>query len=62
LNEVEGISIRGFPTLKFFPGNNKGSPIDYDGDRTAEAIVNWIKSKTTHPWVEGGASSDNAKV
>jgi hypothetical protein len=47
LNEVEGISIRGFPTLKFFPANDKANPIDFEGERTTEGIITWLKSKTT---------------
>lgn len=31
-------SISGFPTIKIF-GNNKRSPTDYQGGRTADAIV-----------------------
>lgn len=30
--------VRGFPTIKIF-GANKGSPEDYQGDRTAVGIV-----------------------
>lgn len=51
-NEVPSVSVKGFPTLKFFPGNNKKAPIDYEGDRTEEGIIKFLKEKTTHPWVE----------
>mmetsp|Transcript_1381 Transcript_1381/g.1880 ORF Transcript_1381/g.1880 Transcript_1381/m.1880 type:complete len:354 (-) Transcript_1381:179-1240(-) len=36
--------VKGFPTIKFFP---KGSttPIDYEGGRTADAIVQWVNEK-----------------
>jgi len=34
--------VSGFPTLKFFPIGKKDSPIPYDGERTAEAIVNFV--------------------
>jgi len=51
-NEVPGVAVKGFPTLKFYPGNNKKSPIEYEGDRTEEGIIAFLKSKTTHPWVE----------
>ena len=38
-NEVEGINIRGFPTLKFFKAGGDGkSEVDYEGDRTLEAL------------------------
>jgi len=35
-------AVRGYPTLKFF---RNGSPVDYDGQRTAEDIINFIKKK-----------------
>jgi protein disulfide-isomerase A1 len=46
-NEVENLEIEGFPTLKFYPANNKNSPIDYDDDRSQNAFVNWIKKHAT---------------
>lgn len=50
-NEIEGIPIQGFPTLKFFPANNK-TPVDFAGERTEEGILTYLKAKTTFPWVE----------
>jgi len=46
-NEVESVDVQGFPTLKFYPANNKDSPIDYDGDRTKEGLISWLKPKLT---------------
>jgi protein disulfide-isomerase A1 len=53
-NEVESVDVSGFPTLKFYPSNSKNSPIDYDGDRTKEALLTWLKEKLT---VEHSASA-----
>lgn len=41
-NEIEGINIQGFPTIKFFP---KGSttPIEYDGEREVEAFKKYLE-------------------
>uniref|UniRef100_A0A914Y5W4 Protein disulfide-isomerase n=1 Tax=Panagrolaimus superbus TaxID=310955 RepID=A0A914Y5W4_9BILA len=36
--------IEGFPTLKFWKDGE--NPIDYDGGRDADSIVQWIKEKT----------------
>ena len=47
-NEIKGVDIKGFPTLKFYPGNNKSKPIDFDGDRTEEGIIKWLKEHTTY--------------
>lgn len=38
--------IRGFPTIKYFPGGKKdGSAEEYDGGRTSADIVNWAMEK-----------------
>jgi len=44
-NEVDGVDVKGYPTLKFYPKDNKKSPIDYDGDRDkADGIKEWLKN------------------
>jgi protein disulfide-isomerase A1 len=42
-NEVEDVAISGFPTLKYYPAKDKKKPIDYNGDRTEEAILEFLK-------------------
>lgn len=38
--------IRGFPTIKMFPGGKKdGESSDYDGGRTSSDIVTWALDK-----------------
>lgn len=34
VNDIPGANIQSFPTVKFFKGNDKANPIDYQGDRT----------------------------
>ncbi len=46
-NEIESVAIEGFPTIKFFPANNKSNPIDYDGPRTVKGFVEFLKKHTT---------------
>jgi protein disulfide-isomerase A1 len=58
-NEVTGVEIKGFPTLKFFPGNDKKNPVDFEGDRTEEGILAWLKEHTTHKWVEDSPKIDD---
>jgi hypothetical protein len=31
---VKGVSASGYPTVRFYPANNKTSPLDYSGERT----------------------------
>jgi len=52
VNDVDPkLGIRGFPTVKFFPAGeeNKSNPMDYDGDRSKESILAFVKehSKNT---------------
>ena len=46
-NEVEGINISGFPTLKFFPTNRKRNPLDFNGGRDEKGFETFLKEKAT---------------
>ncbi|KAI1279057.1 thioredoxin-like domain-containing protein [Xylaria sp. FL0933] len=35
--------IRGFPTIKLYPAGSKGEPVTYNGSRTVEDLINFIK-------------------
>jgi protein disulfide-isomerase A1 len=52
-NEVESVSIQGFPTIKFWPANNKSAPLDFNGDRTVEGFTKFL--------AENGATKVAAK-
>jgi len=45
-NEVDGLSISGFPTLKFYPRGRKSSPIDYNGERTEDGFIDYLKKNS----------------
>ena len=52
-NDVENISVSGFPTIMFFPGNKKNKkPIEYKGRRTTEDIIKFIKEKSYNKIVD----------
>eukprot|EP01017_Pseudomicrothorax_dubius_P035105 TRINITY_DN4878_c0_g5_i1.p1 TRINITY_DN4878_c0_g5~~TRINITY_DN4878_c0_g5_i1.p1 ORF type:complete len:485 (-),score=132.86 TRINITY_DN4878_c0_g5_i1:42-1496(-) len=51
-NEIEGQRVAGFPTIKFYPANNKLNPIDFKGERTEEGFVKFLKEHMTVEWVE----------
>jgi protein disulfide-isomerase A1 len=41
------LGIRGFPTLKLFTANNKNQPIDYEGERTKEDLIQFIQDNAS---------------
>lgn len=52
MNEVAGLNIEGFPTLKFYGKDKSKEPIDFNGGRDADGIVEWLKDHTEYEWVE----------
>lgn len=62
-NEIAGVEVKGFPTIKFFPGNDTKKQVEFNGERNTEGILNWLKEHTTHPWVElDGAKAEEPKA
>jgi len=51
-NEIEGVSVQGFPTIKLWPANNKATPIDFDGERTEEGFLKFLREQLGDRWVE----------
>jgi len=44
-NDVDPkLSIRGFPTIKLFPANDKANVIDYEGDRSLDDMLRFIQN------------------
>lgn len=44
-NEAEGVSIRGYPTIKFYPKDNKVK--DFEGDREFDDFKNYLKDNSS---------------
>jgi protein disulfide-isomerase A1 len=42
-NEVDGVDIRGYPTIKFYGKGSKNAPTDYDGGRDLDGFKTWLK-------------------
>jgi len=40
-NEAEGVEVRGYPTLIFYPKDNKAG-VSYDGERDVESFTAWL--------------------
>jgi len=37
------VDIRGFPTLMFYPADDKQNPLTYEGDRTEQAMAQFVR-------------------
>lgn len=46
--DVPGIEVKGFPTLYFFPGNDKQHPIRYEGEREVPGFIDFLEKNTHH--------------
>jgi len=47
-NEVENVSVQGFPTIKFWAAGKKNAPIDFNGDRTVEGFTTFLQKESTN--------------
>lgn len=47
--------VQGFPTLILYPAGRKDSPIPYDGDRTPQAMADFVRAN-------GGAVSSHDEL
>jgi thiol:disulfide interchange protein len=45
----EYINVRGYPTIYFFPGNNKQTPILFEGERNAKSIKKFLRKNAHNP-------------
>lgn len=45
-NEHASVSVKGFPTLKWFKKGDKANPIDFEGDRTLEGFLTYLEKET----------------
>ena len=45
-NEVShpAVKVMGYPTIYLFPAADKQNPIEYDGERTADAIIDFVNN------------------
>lgn len=49
-NEVDGIEIKAYPTIKFFPAKSKKTPIDYNGNRDLQNLLEFLQTHSSFPW------------
>ena len=46
-NEVQGLYVNSYPTILLYQKGSKHSPIDFDGDRFEEGIIDFLREHTT---------------
>jgi len=51
--------IKGFPTIIFYPANDKANPLTYDGDRTEQAMAKYVREHAS-TLKKGGAAASAA--
>ena len=56
-NEVPGVSVRGFPTLRFYSAIDKNG-IDFNGDRTLQGILEFITMSANLKFSETSIKND----
>jgi len=43
------LGVRGFPTIKLFTAGNKDVPVEYNGDRSFDDLVQFINTHSSVP-------------
>ena len=62
-NEVESIDNYDFPQIKLYPGNKKDNPpIDYNGDKSVDDIIKFIKNNVAYPISIDNENDKNAEL
>lgn len=51
-NEHPSVSIKGFPTIKFYKKDKKSEPLDYAGARDLEGFLTYLKTELGDDWVD----------
>jgi len=54
-NEAEGVEVRGYPTLIFYPRGNKAG-VTFDGDRTLEPLKKYLEENSEVLKAAGGSA------
>jgi len=58
-NEADGVEVRGYPTLIFYPKDNKAG-VSYDGERDVESFTAWLKENA--PTIVGAAAASHDEL
>ena len=56
------VDVQGFPTLFFYPANNKANPLPYNGDRSAEAMEKFIRENGSAAKKTAGGAAEKTEL
>jgi len=45
-NEIDGVNVSGFPSIKFYAKGSKRAPVDYEGEREIDGFKTWLKENS----------------
>ncbi|XP_069760976.1 protein disulfide-isomerase A2 [Narcine bancroftii] len=57
VNEVESVTVKGFPTIKYFPAGSERKIVDYNGARNLETFARFLDNAGELP--QEGSGDDN---
>jgi len=58
-NEAEGVEVRGYPTLIFYPKDNKKG-VDYSGERELDNFKTWLADNS--PVLKDGSGDSKTEL
>jgi protein disulfide-isomerase A1 len=61
--EYEGVNVKGFPTLYFFPAGENKKVVEYDGSRDLDGLTAFLKKNAKTPvTLPGGSDEDDMEL
>ena len=60
-NEIQGHNVQSFPTLKLFVGGKKSEAVVYEGQRTEEAMLDFLKKNCKNEVIVSGEKTEQAE-
>jgi len=58
--DVDGVNVKGFPTLYFFKGDSKPEAMLYNGGREVDAFVSFLEKNAATPFTLDDAGDAGA--
>jgi len=60
--DVPGVNVKGFPTIYYFPGNDKANPVKYEGGRELDDFISFLQSTSTASSAEASTSAGDDEL